>query len=94
MVVHAGAEEAELVLGARVARGELAQVLVDVLLGQARRQLERAAEAHRLGDLALEQLLDRADADRREHRGEVCGGDGGVAAQVTALSLATPGSAE
>ncbi len=82
MVVHAGAEEAQLVLGARVARGERAQVLVDVLLGQPGGQVERAAEAHARGDLAVEDLLQRADADRREHRVEVLGGDGGVAAQL------------
>ena len=81
VVVHARAEEAELVLGAGVARGERAQVLVDVLLGQPVGQLERAAEAHRRGDLAVEDLLQRADADRREHRVEVRGGDGGVATQ-------------
>ncbi len=71
MVVHARAEEAQLVLGARVARGERAQVLVDVLLGQPVGQVELAPEAHRLGDLAVEDLLQRADADRGEHRVEI-----------------------
>ena len=72
VVVHAGAEEAELVLGARVARGQLAQVRVDILLGQARRAARaRGRRRTRLGDLAVEQLLHGADADRGEHRVEV-----------------------
>ena len=44
-----------------------------VLLGQALRQVQRAPEADALGDLAIEQLLHRGHADRREHRVEVRG---------------------
>ena len=57
-------------------------MLVDLLLGQARRQVELAAEAHARGDLAVEELVERADADLGEHLAQVLGGDGGVAAQV------------
>ena len=74
MVVHAGPEEGDLLFAADVARGELAQVRVDVLLGHARGQVERAPEAHGGGDLALEQLGHRADADRGEHLGSVLWG--------------------
>ena len=88
VVVHAGAEEAELLLGRAVALGELAEMLVDVLLGAPGRQLERAAEPHGGRDLAVEELLQRGDPDRGEHRLEVLGCDCCVAAQV-ALSVAT-----
>ena len=67
MVVHPGAEEAGLRLGVGVARGERRQVVVDLGLGAARLEVERPVEPQRLGDLG-EQLVDRADADRVEHR--------------------------
>ena len=79
VVVHSGAQETQLVLGANVARGQLAQVRVHLLLGQPRRQLQLAAQAHGLRDLPIEQLLHGAHADRREHRGKVLGSGGGVA---------------
>ena len=52
-----GPEEAQLVLGARVARGQLAQVRVDVLLGPPAGRSSGSAQAHGLGDLAVEELL-------------------------------------
>ena len=47
VVVHPGAEERQLVLGGDVARREVAQVGVDVLLGHAGRQVERRGRAAR-----------------------------------------------
>jgi hypothetical protein len=81
VVVHAGAEEAQLILDARVASGELRQVREDVLLGLPIGQLQTPPEADFLGNLAVEDLLDGVDADRVEHRGEIRWGDGGVATQ-------------
>ena len=66
MVVDPGAEERELAARVRVALGQLGQVRDDLLLGERRLERQLAAEAHRLGDVA-EELLDRGDADRREH---------------------------
>src|ERR1700722_413023 len=63
-------------------------MLEDLLLGQSSGQVQLTAKAHALGDLALEDLLQRADADGGEHRIEVLRGDGCVAAQLDA-SLAT-----
>ena len=73
---------------ALVLRAASAQVRVDLLLGQPVRAGRAPAQAHRLGDLAVEDLLYGADADRGEHRVEIRGGDGGVATQVPAVSLA------
>ncbi len=78
VVVEASPQEGELLLGAAVARGELAQVRVHLRLAAAGRQFDLAAQAHGGGDLG-EELLDRSDADRLEHRGAVVVGDGGVA---------------
>ena len=75
VVVHPGPQEAQLVLGAGVASGERAQVLVDVLLALTLGKIERTSEPHRLGDLALEDLSHGGDPDRREHRGQVAVGD-------------------
>ena len=86
VVVHAGAQEGELLLRADVALRELAEVLVDVLLGQAGGQIQSAAQAHGLGDLAIEELLHGAHADRREHRGDVGLGGGGVASHHPSLA--------
>jgi hypothetical protein len=80
VVVHPGAEEGQLVLGRRVAPGQLAQVRLHRLLGQPGRQIERAPEAHALRD-AGEELVDRRHADRGEHRLQVLLGDCGVGAQ-------------
>jgi hypothetical protein len=52
------------------------------LLWQTVGQVQLTPEAHRRGNLALEDLLQGANPDRREHRVEVLGGDGGVAAQL------------
>jgi hypothetical protein len=46
-------------------------VRVDVLLGHAGRQVERALQAHGGRDLAIEELLERRDADLGQHRLEV-----------------------
>ena len=80
VVVHARAEERQLVVGGDVARGQLAQVGVHLLLRPARRQVERAVEPHALRD-RLEELVDRLHADALEHRRAVGVGGGGVAAQ-------------
>jgi len=52
MVVHPGAQKGDLVVGGRVARGELAQVREHVLLGAPRRQIQWVAHAHVRGDRA------------------------------------------
>ncbi len=77
VVVHTGAQERDLVLGGHVALGEPAQLGVDGLLGLARRQGDRPAQAHALRN-RVEELLDRPDADRLEHDREVLGCDCGV----------------
>ena len=82
VVVHAAAEEADLVLCARVPGGQRPQVLIHVLLGEAVGELELAAEAHTLGDLAVEDLLQAVHADRGEHPLQVLRGYGCVAAQA------------
>ena len=66
VVVDAGAEERELAGRVDVPRRELGQVRRELLLGQRRLELERAAEAHAGGDVA-EELVDRGDADRPQH---------------------------
>ena len=78
MVVHPGAEEADLGVRVGVACGQLAHPLVDLVLAEAVGQLERPVEADVRG-YAVEELVDRVDADRREHGGAVGVGDGGVA---------------
>ncbi len=67
VVVHPGAEEAELGIGVRVLGRERAQVLEDVLLGHAVRQVERPVEPD-LGRDLLEELLGRLSPDLGEHR--------------------------
>jgi hypothetical protein len=54
--------------------GQLGEPVIDLGLGFAVGQLERAVEAQRLRNV-LEELVDRADADRVEHRPAVgvCG---------------------
>jgi hypothetical protein len=86
VVVHPRAEEAQLVVCGHVAGGEPPQLGVDGLLGLARGQVDLAAfEAQRGGD-AVEQLLDRVDADRGEHRLDVLRRGGGVAAHASPLT--------
>jgi hypothetical protein len=79
VVVHAGAEEAQLVLRRDVLRRQLAQVAVDLLLGLALGQIQRPAEAHPFRQVG-EQGVDRVGPDRREHRAAIVVGCGGVAA--------------
>jgi hypothetical protein len=78
VVVHPRAEEADLVLGARVAGGERAQVREHLLLGHAGRQVERPPQPDALGH-DREELLDRRDADLGQHDPEVLVGERGVA---------------
>ena len=49
-----------------VPRGELLEVRDELGLGERRLEVERGPEAHALRDVP-EELLDRGDADRREH---------------------------
>ncbi len=64
---------------------------IHVLLSEPVGKVKRPAQANPGGDLAVEQLAHGADPDRGEHRVEVRVGDGGVATQVPAVSLAIQG---
>jgi hypothetical protein len=79
VVVHPSPEEARLRLGVHVPRRQLGQPVVDLGLGLAVGQLERAVEPQGLGDV-LEELVDRDDADGAEHLPAVLVGGGGVPA--------------
>ena len=79
MVVHPGADEADLGVGVGVARRERREEVEDLGLREAVREVERAVQAQVGGDVG-EQLVDRVDADRVEHRLAVGVGGGGVAA--------------
>jgi hypothetical protein len=70
VVVHAGAEEAELGLGVRVAGGEGCEQVVDLGLRLTVRELQVTVEAEVGGDVP-EELVDRLRADRLEHLGTV-----------------------
>ena len=59
----------------------VAQVGVDLLLGQPGREVERAREPQLLGDVG-EQVVDRGDPDGLEHRRAVGVGGGRVPAHV------------
>ena len=87
VVVEAGAQKAQLLLGAGVALGQRAQMLVDLLLGEAVGQRQRPVQAYSRRDLAVEDLLHRGHPDGLQHGGEIRGCDGGVATQVARLSL-------
>ena len=63
VVVHAGAEEADLGLGVGVARGERPHPFVDLGLAEAVGQIEVAVEADPGGH--VEELVDRGGPDRR-----------------------------
>ncbi len=91
MVVHAGAEERHLVLGRHVALREAAQLGVDRLLGLALRQVDLALQPHARRD-AVEQRLDRVDADRVEHDLQVLRGERRVAAHERLLTYASRSS--
>jgi hypothetical protein len=67
VVVHPGAEEAELAVGIGVPGGERGELVEDLGLRAPAGKLERAVEPN-LGRDVGEQLVDRVDADRREHR--------------------------
>ena len=68
-------------LAARLmAVAEPGQVVVHLLLGAARGQVDRAPQPDRVRDVG-EQVLERSGADRAQHRVQVLVGDGGVAAQ-------------
>ena len=74
-----GAEEADLGVGVGVARRERRELVEDLGLREPVGELERAVEAQLGGDVG-EQLVDRLDADRVEHRRAVGVGCGRVAA--------------
>ncbi len=90
VVVHPGAEEADLLLAVGVAGGERGEALVDLGLAHPLRQGQRAVEAQRLGDLG-EELVDRVDPDRGEHLLAVGGRGGGVAAHAVKATEASGG---
>jgi hypothetical protein len=66
VVVHAGAEERDLLARGDVARGELGQVGGELGLGERGLERERAAETHAHRHVG-EQLLDGGDADLGQH---------------------------
>ena len=66
VVVDPSSEEGELAARVDVLGGELLEVGDDLLLRESRLEVELAIEAHALRDVAKE-LVDRLDADRREH---------------------------
>jgi hypothetical protein len=80
VIVGAGAEEAGVGVGVRVAGGDAAQVTDEIGLGQRRRQRQRPRQP-RLGRNLDEQVLDPAHADRLQHGALVLGGGGQVAHQ-------------
>ncbi len=80
VVVHAGAEEADLGLGVGVARGERPHPFVDLGLAEAVGEVEVAVEADPGGN--VEELVDRGGPDRGQHLGALAVGDGGVAAHA------------
>jgi hypothetical protein len=80
VVVHACAQERQLVVGGDVPRRQLAQAREHLLLRQPLGKVDRPAEPDALRQ-GGEQLVDRLDADALEHRLPVGVGGGGVAAQ-------------
>jgi hypothetical protein len=74
VVIHARAEERDLVLGGHVLAGERAQLSEHLLLGPAGVQRQRPGQPQARGDVG-EQILDRRDADLRQHLAAVglCG---------------------
>ena len=89
VVIHPGAEKARLGLGVGVPRSQCREPVVHLGLGLSVRQLERAAEAESLGDV-LEEVVDRADADRFEHRAAVLVGGGRIAAHDPPIVVTRP----
>ena len=84
VVVHPGADEADLRLGIGVAGGERREPLVDVGLALSPGKRKLPVEAERLGDL-VEKIVDRLDADRSQHLGAVVGRYGRVTTHVYRL---------
>ena len=84
VVVHAGAEEADLGVRVAVAGGQRGEVVVHLLLRLAGRQVDLALQAHGLRNVR-EQLLYGAGADGAEHHLQVRVGDRGVSAQRSSL---------
>src|SRR4051794_6572353 len=74
VVVDACTEERQLPRRRHVPRLELGEMRDELRLGQRRLEIELAAEAHAFGNVA-EELLDRRDADRLEHRITVAVGE-------------------
>ena len=66
VVVDPRAEERELRARVGIARGELLEVRDELRLGERGLEVEPSLEPHRLRDVA-EEVLDRRDADRRQH---------------------------
>ena len=79
VVVHARAEERQLVLGRGVPRRQSAELVVHLLLGATAAERAVPIESQRRGDVG-EQLLDRRDPDRLEHLAPVGVGGGDVGA--------------
>ena len=66
VVVHPGADEAQLVLGVGVSRRQPREHVVDLGLGHPGREPDFAVEPHLGGELG-KQLVDRRRADLRQH---------------------------
>jgi hypothetical protein len=66
VVVDARTQERELLARVDVPRSKLLEVRDDLLLRERRLEIELAVETHARWNVA-EQLVDRVDADRREH---------------------------
>ena len=85
MVVHPGADEADLGVGVGVARRERGEQVEDLGLREPVREVERAVEPQVVGDVG-EQVVDRVDPDLGEHRRAVGVGGGGVSTHRTEAS--------
>ena len=72
MVVAAAAEKADLLAGCDVLAGQRGHVRRQLDLGQRRRNVQRARQPQ-LGRNLREQLVERTDADRLEHRPLIVG---------------------
>ncbi len=83
VVVDAGADERQLRAGVDVLRREFLEVAHELRLAERGRNVELAVEANTRRDL-LEQLVDRRDADRREHLRAVGVGQAQIAHSPTA----------
>ena len=75
MVVGAAARETDQILSGPIATGEGCEVGQDLLLGYPAGKIQRSLQAEALGDLG-EEVVDRGNADRREHLANVVVGVG------------------